>query len=266
MGKGKYKRKQKHARQGVQQEIPEVRLPDSKVDQAQQKIPSEATDAKGKNKDENSMIPSERTKRYGVTDWLLAIFTFALVLVSIYQFTIMGGQLKVMRVDQRAWLKFEAYSDAPSGAERFNTQITTGQPITYPLRVENIGKTPAKHIVMKIFVDIIDCTHDVPLDHVEGAKVGSPYPFGLIQAGIVFPNQDFKQPVVRPMKGGGPLVATDSEVRTITDGTAYLAIYGIITYDDVFSTPHWTKFCKWIATNGNFRAEKCTNYNSVDDN
>jgi hypothetical protein len=119
-------------------------------------------------------------------------------------------------------------------------------------------------MVMKIFVDIVDASQEPPLDHVEDAGAGSPYPFGLI--GIIFPNTDFKQPVVRPMKGGAPLVATDSEVRAVREGKAYLAVYGVITYDDVFNTHHWTRFCNWIALNGTFQTRRCTDYNNVDDN
>jgi uncharacterized repeat protein (TIGR01451 family) len=200
-----------------------------------------------------------------ITDWCIAVFTLVLAGASIYQFVVIGRQLDVMRKDQRAWLKVGAQPDT-FGAETAHWNITTGQPVTYPLQVINVGKTPARNVVMNIFMDIVDSSQEPPLDRVEGAKAGSPYPFARITAGIVFPNSNFKQLVVRPMKGDGPLVATDSEVSAIRDGKAYLAVYGIITYDDVFKTHHWTRFCEWDGLNGTFHTERCTKYNNVDDN
>ena len=59
---------------------------------------------------------------------------------------------------------------------------------------------------------------------------------------------------------------TSPKITAIADGKSYVAIYGIITYDDVFGDHHWTKFCSWPAINGVFHTYQCTQFNSVDAN
>jgi hypothetical protein len=199
------------------------------------------------------------------TTFVMTVFAVIYSITTLGLYWIATRQLDVMRKDQRAWLEFKAQSDTPV-SDKVTVQIITGQPVTYPLRIINIGKTPARNIAIKVFLDIVDASQEPPLDRVESAEAGSPYPFGVIRAGIVFPNTDLKQRIVRIMKGGAPLVATDSEVSAVRDGKAYLAVYGIIRYDDIFKIHHWTRFCDWKALNGTFEALRCTQYNSVDDN
>jgi len=172
------------------------------------------------------------------------------------------------RIDQRGWLRFDA-APANPGDERVLWNLSVNQPIMYPLKVANTGKTPATNVYMKIFVDIIDASQEPPLDHVDSGEVGTAYPFGSIRAGIVFPNTDFRQDVVRPQRGGGPRVATQDEVDALKNGSAYLAVYGIISYDDALGAHRWTKFCKWIPRDGlvaydRFNTLECVRYNSVD--
>jgi uncharacterized repeat protein (TIGR01451 family) len=197
------------------------------------------------------------------TDWCIAAFTLALAVTGIYQYVVINRQLDAMRKDQRAWLEFQTTPDKP-GMDLANITITSGQPVTYPVRVVNIGKTPARNIIMKIYVDIVDASREPPLDRAENG--GSSYPHGLLTAGIIFPNADFKQPVARPAKDGSLLLATESEVSAIKDARAYLAVYGVITYDDVFNAHHWTKFCSWQSAGGTFHTYQCTQYNNVDNN
>jgi uncharacterized repeat protein (TIGR01451 family) len=139
-------------------------------------------------------------------------------------------------------------------------QVSVGKPVIYPVRVVNTGKTPAKNIVMRIFIDIVDAALEPPLDHVDKH---SSYPHGLITAGSMLQNEDFNQVVTRPTKGGAPNLATAAEVFAMQEGRAYQAVYGIIDYDDEFGH-HWTRFCRWMGLRGTFRAQACTQYNSVD--
>ncbi len=263
MSKGKHKRKRQRAQQHAEQQVAQVRVLDGEVISAKEQPEAPKTpDGKECHKERTPVGFREFLKRPSITDWCIAGFTFVLASAAIYQFIIMGSQLKVMRIDQRAWLKFEA-APVKAGDESVSWQIVPGQPVTYPLRVVNTGKTPATNIDMRIFADIVDASQEPPLGHVEEhAHV----PHGHITAGIIFPSSDFKQPVVRPGNNGAPLMATDDEVIAVRDGRAYLAVYGVIAYDDVFKTRHWTKFCNWIALKGQFHALKCTQYNSVDSN
>jgi hypothetical protein len=162
--------------------------------------------------------------------------------------------------DERPWLKFEPAAAKP-GDESVSWQLGVEKPVTYPVKVVNIGKTPATDIDMRIFVEIVDADHEAALEKVDDYMS---YPHGKITAGIVFPNQDFKETVIRPLKGGAPQLATPREIGAMYNGRAYLAVYGIINYRDMFKIPRWTKFCSWVALTGNFQADDCTKYNSVD--
>lgn len=250
MSKGKHKRQQ--VRRNAQQEAANLALPNTVT--ATKEAPEPAR-GQANHKEGIAMGFREFLKRPSVTDWCVAGFTFVLALSAIYQFIIMGGQLDVMRTDQRAWLQFQASPTKP-GSDGATWQLTSGQPVTYPLRVVNTGKTPAKNLDMKIFIDIVPADQEPPLEYVDK---NSGHPYGHITSGIVFPNADFNQTVVRPSADGSPQLA-------IKDGKSYLAVYGVIDYDDVFKTHRRTKFCAWIATSGTFHASGCTKYNSVDTN
>jgi hypothetical protein len=265
MSKGKHNNKRDRAQHRAQQQVNKILPQDAKIVAAKKEPESSETpDPDSYNKEKYPMGFSQFVKRSSFTDWLLAAFTCVLAVAAIIQFIVTDHQLNVMRNDQRAWLEFGAQSGTSEGGGP-DWHITSGQPITYPIRIANVGKTPAKHMVVKVFVDVIDSSQDPPLDRVGTAKTGSAFPFALVEAGVVFPNGDFSQSVMRVVRGGAPLVATLDEARALRDGRAYLAVYGIITYDDVFNAPHWTKFCHWVAGDGSFHARGCTEYNGVDD-
>jgi uncharacterized repeat protein (TIGR01451 family) len=159
-------------------------------------------------------------------------------------------------------VEFLALPDKP-GSDISSVHADVGQPMTYPLGIKNTGKTPARNMIAKIFLDIIDSDQEPPLSRVADAT----YERGIITAGILFPDSDIKQPIIRPTQDGKARLTTDSEVKALQEGKAYIAIYGIITYDDVFGVHHWTKFCKWQGVpNSTYHASQCTAYNSVDGN
>jgi hypothetical protein len=166
-------------------------------------------------------------------------------------------------VDQRAWLTFKLHRSADT-PEIESVTFTSNQPVTYPFRLVNVGKTPAINIEAHVFVDIVDAQHEPALGDVDIRP--SHHPHGRITSGIVFPNDDLAHQITRPAKDSSPMLATPEEVSSIASGNAYLAVYGIATYDDILGAHHWTRFCRWIGGRGTFRAESCTKYNSVDSN
>ncbi len=198
--------------------------------------------------------------RSSLTDWLIAFFTLVLAGSAIYQFIIMNGQLRVMQVDQRAWLKMTTAPNQPGG-ENVTITVTSGMPISFPLELTNTGKTPALDISAKMFVAVVDASQSPPLDHVQSNK----YPHGLLSMGILFPNAPIPQPVTVSTKEGQPIMATDSEISSFKEGRAYLAAFGVVTYTDIFQVRHWTKFCSWTSwAKGNFAAGRCVAFNTVD--
>jgi hypothetical protein len=225
---------------------------------------SGALDLRRNQKKQRFAFLRELARRSSLTDYTIALFTVVLAGAAIYQFVITNSQLRVMRNDERAWLRFDLTPDKIGGDEA-TMKLTAGQPIVYPVRVTNIGKTPARNVDMKIFVEVVAATQEPSLNRVDDTSWH--YPFGKMTAGIVYPNTDFKQPVIRPGSTlGSAEVATPEEVTAVLSGKSYLAAYGIILYDDVFNVRHWTKFCTWNGTNGAFAAQQCTQFNSVDQN
>jgi len=263
MSKGKYKRKHERARQEEGEGASEASLPNSEGVTGEKPPKSTAKgDQNGCKEREHSMSLRETIKRSSFTDWCIAAFTLVLTVVAIYQTAVIEGQLETMRIDQRAWLKVGGTPDKP-GDDHASWKITSGQPVVYPLRVTNSGKTPAANMDMSVFVEIVDADKEPSLEYVD-TPIGHPH--GHATSGIVFPNVDIDQPVIRPSDDAGPRVATDDEVRAVKDGKAYMAVYGIVRYDDVFQRHRWTKFCIWSALTGTFQAKSCTQYNSADRN
>jgi hypothetical protein len=203
----------------------------------------------------------ELWKQSSLTDRIIAIFTGVLAAAAIYQFIIMNGQLDVMRKDQRAWVKFEQAKEA---GDQVTSQFTTGEPLSFPVRFVNTGKTPANHVQVKVFVSLITAGTEPPLEDPDSGII--PWYISLsAQSGIIFPESDIKNVATRTTKDGGSFPLTEAEFNAIRDGTSYLAAWGTVTYDDVFQVPHWTKFCYWISSKSH-KSERCSQYNSVDSN
>ena len=97
MTKGKNKRKRERAKQRAEKKKEQVLILDSKMDSSQKKASSKTTDTEGYSEKEDFVRLSERTKRYGITDWLIAAFTFVLAGVGIYQYFAMDKQLCAMK-------------------------------------------------------------------------------------------------------------------------------------------------------------------------
>ena len=55
-------------------------------------------------------------------------------------------------------------------------------------------------------------------------------------------------------------------VMSLQEGRAYIAIYALVAYDDIFGIKHWTRTCGFqaLVNGGNFHASQCTAWNDVD--
>jgi hypothetical protein len=265
MSKKKHKRKHQKFKNNTEARVKNVEGQYQEVVAAEKKDKSaHTTEPERNNKKEGSVRLRELAERSSLTDYIIALFTVILAVAAIYQFIITNSQLRVMRNDERAWLKFDLQPDKTDSSE-VTMKLTAGQPIFFPIRVTNIGKTPARNINMKIFIEVVPATQEPSLNRVD--DLSHHYPAGELIAGIVYPTTDFKQLVMRPGDSlGSAELATPEEVTSVLSGKSYLAAYGIIAYDDVFEIRHWTKFCTWNGTNGAFAAQQCTEYNNVDRN
>lgn len=266
MAKGKYSRKKRGTLQRAQEANPKV------VFVEERKIAQEETDATAKHRKQTAEKEDKMwwktlwewiRSSSSFTDWCLTAFTLVLATASIYQFNVMGGQLDVMRKDQRPWLKLTF--------DNFVTQV--GSPIGGNLHMVNSGKTPAKKLEGKFAIEKVKNGEQPRLD------------FGntwvTFTGGALFPNDaqaqaiNMQQTVYGP---SGPFYEAASLSQTDWDdyvqGRIFFVAYGSISYFDFFRVQHWTKYCVFLSAPESpaivvprqFTAHNCTDYNDVDDN
>ncbi len=174
-----------------------------------------------------------------------------------------------MRQDQRPWIRFDIAD--PKTTPAVSWDIKVGGPLTAPSRFTNVGKTPAINVEIVALVDIIAKGADPPLpphgwrnpqkrDNLVGAAI--------IHSGTIFPASGVGQTITRFEIRNGAIVKkvlSVPEANEIAQGRAYLAIFGIARYSDVFGYPHWTRFCKGSFANGEeANSTSCANFNAVD--
>jgi hypothetical protein len=226
------------------------------------------TKALAKRTDEHSGDTKSRWQRFAgwikekssFTDWLVTIFTAALAGATIYTIIIIGGQLDVMRKDQRPWIKLTFDS--------FGVQVNS--PIGGNLRIVNYGKTVAKNITGQFEVAEVRNGEQARMEYGSASVI--------FTTGALFPNDPQVrgiplQKVAQHSPSGDtyePIMLSQTEYNDFTNGKIFFVAYGTISYSDFFRIQHWTKYCTFLtAANGPpgvFTAKNCTDYNDVDDN
>src|SRR6266849_5059999 len=162
MSKGKYKRKRERTKERAGQEAEQIRLANNKVVSAEDKTDSSKTTLSDRHEKEGKYMGSREVPKKGeAANWFLVAFTGALTGVAIFQWYVTNKQLEVMRNDERAWVKLEV--------DKVN--MTIGQPLSGPFHVVNVGKTPAKDINVRVFVDIIEASEAPQVEQVEDLRV-----------------------------------------------------------------------------------------------
>jgi hypothetical protein len=161
-----------------------------------------------------------------------------------------------MRQDQRPWISVELggtpVPNTEKGTVTFNT--VENQPIEIPLRITNVGKTPARRVEAQFFVEIVK-NGQIPDLHPK-KKADNGY-----SAGIIFPN------IPNPTNASRLRPIIRSEMKDLVEGKSYIAAHGRVDYRDVFNIPHWATFCLWVPfANAMFTSHECANYNNVDQN
>ncbi|MGB8802707.1 MAG: hypothetical protein WCC97_18665 [Candidatus Acidiferrales bacterium] len=162
-----------------------------------------------------------------------------------------------MTQDQRAWIT------TTLGQWHISQDNTTKEAVVYvPITVTNTGKTPAKHIFTAAAVEYVQngkaptFSYDVP---------------GRTNAvAVLFPtnHSDFDGELLRAISPTETDIRklSEEEYKAINRGAAYLAIYGQVSYLDVFKVRHWVKFCSFSnpPPGTTLTARGCTNYNDID--
>lgn len=196
---------------------------------------------------------------------IISVLTCAAVVIAGLTGGILRLQLSEMRTEQRAWMSIS------SGNIGYQKDAAEGITVTAPVTISNTGKTPARHYVMSVVIEKVKngnnprfIYENVP--HVtDSAGIIPPNDPHSLQARLFEP--DPTDTTGRKMKDR---LISQAEYQEILDGDAYMALYAYITYDDIFGSPHWRKFCVFSA--GSLEkpvfvtAKGCTDYNNVDDN
>jgi hypothetical protein len=189
------------------------------------------------------------------------IFEAGAIAVGITVAVIYYAQLGVMRrsseIDQRAWLGVEAKAKP----------IAHGQPVTADLKITNFGKTPARHINGTFFVEVLK-TAIPPTFDTSSVRAAT----GATVVDL-FPGQINTPWTERERLENGqavPWLLERTENDDLIEGHSYIAIHGVLNYEDVFHVKHWTEFCvgaSYTKTPINMPTYECTkDHNREDDN
>jgi hypothetical protein len=212
--------------------------------------------------------PNSKAKWYSSTEWWKSktfewwkrrievvgiIFAMGYAIITYFQWR---DAHRNFITDERAWLQIKRAGEQKPGESSIPVfQLSAGELARVPLELVNIGKTPGRNGRTAFNVEILRYDEE---PHIECLVTGCK---GVKTATlpIFFPNERDTYPT------WSQNIATEEDAANWTTGDTYIAVYGIVSYDDVFGTQRWTKFCYWGAhvMNKNYKASKCTLYNEV---
>jgi hypothetical protein len=128
---------------------------------------------------------------------------------------------------------------------------------SFPLRITNVGKTPAKKARVDAVVEIVKKGQDPTFVY---STVHD-----IVRTAVLFPGVSYEfEAFLR--KNGVPVQPTPEEVKALDKGDMYIALYGMVNYEDDFGA-HWTHYCWWkeFPTTMPFdMGTSCIQYNDVD--
>jgi hypothetical protein len=182
------------------------------------------------------------------------VFAIFYAIVTFFQWRDLRNNF---RTDERAWVFLHNRPDMDKPSTFAPIKMERGTPLIYPVRISNHGKTAAQNVVAKAFIDVLDARQEPNLGFVDDPDIHGPQRY---EQGITSPggwmDWDFQRP--------GRMI-DDKEFVGVGQGSAYVVIFGIISYDDIFGNHHWTKFCSWLTpAPGAYSTRSCTAFNSVD--
>lgn len=268
MTKGKYKKKRERAKQRALQDNARTVAQSHAHQQTAEQQPHDLKQTQ-KKKDEMAAEVSKPAKSLrdwwkqpSPTDYTVALFTVVLAVVSTFQGCVTLRQLEVMRNDERAWLKIEAY------VEPSNKQVVviarTGSPLALQIQANNTGKSVAKNIEVYSYLQVLNAGEDPQLEWANGEDKDNSKGFPAAYrsfTGLFFPSDTQILSVVRLTKDGSYQLVTKDESDGLDQKQKYIAVFGVVFYDDVFKVRHWTKFCKPLYVDTAF-SSKCISFNS----
>lgn len=169
------------------------------------------------------------------------------------------GIQKQIQQDQRAWIDV--------GFGQF--QWGLNEPVSIPVILTNVGKTPAMKFRAVIIVEVLKITESPNLSDkfsvpavTDSAGIMTPHTI------ITLKGQTLKiDPTDKAKATSWNLGETDK--LKLETGKAYWVAHGMIRYYDIFKNPHWRKFCSFgspSTTTILMPTGACSEYNSADNN
>jgi len=171
---------------------------------------------------------------------IVAIFTVVIAIVGIIQAGIYFNQLKVMRMDERAWITVVV--------DHF--KLDPGLSAT--VRIINSGRTVATNVTY----DYILSTRHKP-GEVEAYMLQLP-PL-MTKGSVSISTPGFPVTMTLP-----PGMIDESAKQAIRDGSKPLCFFGTIHYFDVFNRKHSTHSCAYYSPVDDGKPADCPDWNSAD--
>ena len=215
--------------------------------------------------------------RTGIAGWMrsnansvIAVLTVVIALATVVQIFIYRSQLDEMRIDQRAWL---AVKFVP-------VQPTVDSPFTWPVIINNTGKTPAKNIRGLVIIRYLPADTSIDFRTVEemraaGFKQNDTTPlFMRFVTGVLFPNDPTTVNQFTYAQGNANKPEKDIWDSTLQNryakGEIYIEMNGRFDYDDAAGNAHWTQICNMLTSPGQVvpleTSKACVAHNSIDSN
>jgi hypothetical protein len=170
-----------------------------------------------------------------------------------------------MRQEYRAWITLKSGNGA----------VTVGQPISLPIRIANIGRTPAKDVEGDVCVYLMDKGEDPPFLYGKDARKRG-FPSYHYSAKVIMHGESYEFPLVMEAhgkQGTGIIVAYLELRKQLQDRERWMVMYGKFSYRDAFGANHSVQFCDTASADPLIGAtgrpgerygnNKCTEYNET---
>ena len=208
-------------------------------------------------------MKADEKRWWGLTrfEWLMSILTLCAVVVAVLTGLIFLRQLHEMRTDERAWITMSSEHVAYPSDQHDPTMAT----VTVDVAIDNKGKTPARIFSASMVVDYV----------LNGKSPDFSYQFGVNHAVGIWPPQSpltLTVPLLKIDQGSGGAVSrflTLKEFEALSNGGAYMVIYGRANYLDIFGVKHWLHYCAaWVHSDKgpSITSKACSDYNDTDGN
>ncbi len=168
------------------------------------------------------------------TNAVMAAFTLGIFVTAMVYTVFSGKQLEVMRgqlqtmerslkLAQRAWV-------GPTGVSMLN-ELRTNEPIVSRVILRNTGLTPALNVETTVHI----LSSNIPLERFDEEEAFKPIE-NPRRSGTLFPSPSIGVMIMDS-------TYSEFEVKEIVNERAWIYLFGITTYVDIFEEPRDTKFC-----------------------